>query len=238
MWTWRKIGLASSATTIIVIFVAIGVDQGILPWIVSMTPTISVPSVVGMKAEQGRMAMEQAGLHVVQVREQHNDETPAGQIISQLPYSGAIVKEGRRAYLTISKGVERIRVPRLQGMTQRDARLALLRYGLLLGSVTYRSDSSVSAGTVISQSIAEGTPLHRESTIDIVVSNGGGLPVPDLVGLTLAEAQQILESNGLTMGATVQRTSSAFEAGTVIGQSPKPDSSVQASTPITLIIAK
>jgi serine/threonine-protein kinase len=158
--------------------------------------------------------------------------------MSQLPYADAVVKEGRRAYLTVSKGVERIRVPRLYGMTQRDARLALMRNGLILGSVAFRSDSSASAGTIIAQSVAEGTPMQRESTIDIVISTGGGMPVPDLVGLTLAEAQQIIEANGFAMGPTVLRASSAFEPGTVIGQSPKSDSAVKASTPISLIIAK
>jgi beta-lactam-binding protein with PASTA domain len=80
--------------------------------------------------------------------------------------------------------------------------------------------------------------MQRESTIDIVISTGGGMPVPDLVGLTLAEAQQIIEANGFAMGSAVLRASSAFEPGTVIGQSPKPDSAVKASTPISLIIAK
>jgi serine/threonine-protein kinase len=238
MWTWRKIGLAASVTIVSVIFVAVIVDQVVLPWIVSTTPTVTVPNVVGMKSEQGRVIMQSAGVNVVQVREQFSDDTPEGLIMSQLPYADAVVKEGRRAYLTVSKGVERIRVPRLYGMTQRDARLALMRNGLILGSVAFRSDSSASAGTIIAQSVAEGTPMQRESTIDIVISTGGGMPVPDLVGLTLAEAQQIIEANGFAMGPTVLRASSAFEPGTVIGQSPKSDSAVKASTPISLIIAK
>ena len=225
-------------TIVSVIFVAVIVDQVVLPWIVSTTPTVTVPNVVGMKSEQGRVIMQSAGVNVVQVREQFSDDTPEGLIMSQLPYADAVVKEGRRAYLTVSKGVERIRVPRLYGMTQRDARLALMRNGLILGSVALRSDSSASAGTIIAQSVAEGTPMQRESTIDIVISTGGGMPVPDLVGLTLAEAQQIIEANGFAMGPTVLRASSAFEPGTVIGQSPKSDSAVKASTPISLIIAK
>ena len=238
MWTWRKLGLAGTVTAIAVIVIAVVVDQVILPWIVSMTPTVTVPNVVGMQVQQGTVIMQSTGLNVAQVREQYSDDTPPGMIMSQLPYADAIVKEGRRAYITVSKGVERIRAPRLYGLTQRDARLTLMRSGLILGSISYRADSLVSTGYIIVQSIAEGTPCERESIVDVVVSSGNGSPVPDVVGLTMQEAQDLLISSGFTIGATVSRTSSAFESGTVIGQSPKPDSSAPAGAAVSLIIAK
>lgn len=238
MWTWRKLGLAATVTVIAVIVVSVLVDQVVLPWIVSMTPTVTVPNVVGLQAEQGQTIMQSAGLNVAQVREQFSDDTPAGMIMSQLPYAQAIVKEGRRAYLTVSKGIETIRVPRLYGLTQRDARLALMRSGLILGSVSFRADSVVSSGYIIAQSIAEGTPSQRESIVDVVVSSGGGSPVPDVVGLSVAEAQELLTSSGFVLGVTVQRSSSAFESGTVIGQSPKADSSAAPGSAVALIIAK
>jgi len=238
MWTWRKLGLAGTVTAAAVIVIAVIVDQVVLPWIVSMTPTITVPNVVGMQGQQGKLIMESAGLNVAQVREQFSDETPQGMVMSQLPYADAIVKEGRRAYLTVSKGVERIRAPRLYGLTRRDARLALMRAGLILGSLSFRPDSIVANGYIVSQSIAEGTPCQRESIVDVIISSGSGSAVPDVVGLTLQEAQEILTSSGFTLGATVARSSSAFEAGTVIGQTPKPDSSAPAGAAVSLIIAK
>lgn len=203
-----------------------------------MTPTITVPNVVGLKGEEGRTIMQSAGLQVAQIREQYSDDTPAGTIMSQLPYADAIVKEGRRSYLTVSKGIERINVPRLIGSSQRDARLALMRNGLVLGSVSFRSDSSSAAGLIIGQSISEGTSVQRESIIDIVVSSGTGAPVPNVVGLSVSEAEQILISSGFTVGATLPRSSTAFEPGTVIGQTPKADSAAAAGASVTLIIAK
>ncbi len=210
----------------------------ILPLIVSMTPTITVPNVVGLKGEESRIIMQSAGLQVAQIREQYSDDTPAGMVMSQLPYADAIVKEGRRAYLTVSKGVERIRVPQLIGSSQRDARLALMRNGLVLGSVSFRSDSLSPAGIIIGQSIPEGTTAQRESIVDIVVSTGNGAPVPDVVGLSLSEAEQIIQTSGFTVGPTIQRSSTAFEPGTVIGQTPKADSAAATGASITLIIAK
>lgn len=238
MWTWRKIGLAAAVTISSVVVVAAIVDQVVLPWIVSMTPTITVPNVIGLKGDEGRTIMQSAGLQVAQIREQYSDDTPAGMILSQLPYADAVVKEGRRAYLTVSKGIERLRVPRLIGSSQRDARLALMRNGLILGSVSFRSDSLSPVGSIIGQSIPEGTTAQRESIVDIVVSSGNGTPVPDVVGLSISEAQQILTSNGFTLGATVQRPSTAFEPGTVIGQTPKADSAAPAGASVSLIIAK
>jgi serine/threonine-protein kinase len=238
MWTWRKIGLAAAVTISSVVVIAAIVDQVILPWIVSMTPTITVPNVVGLKAEEGRTIMQSAGLQVAQIREQYSEDTPAGTTMSQLPYADAIVKEGRRAYLTVSKGIEQIRVPRLVGLSQRDARLSLLRTGLMLGTISFRSDSLYPTGVTTAQSIPEGSRAQRESIVDIVVSSGNGAPVPDVVGLSLSEAEQVLRSSGFTIISTVQRSSAAFEPGTVIGQTPKADSAAPAGAPVTLILAK
>lgn len=238
MWTWRKIGLAAAVTVSVVVLVAAAVDQVILPWVVSITPTVTVPNVVGLDGEQGRVIMQSSGLNVAQVREQYSDDTPAGKIMSQLPYAEAIVKEGRRAYLTVSKGIERIRVPRLYGLSQRDARLSLMRNGLILGTISFRSDTSAPTGVVIAQSISEGTPAQRESIVDVIISSGNGAPVPDVVGLTVAEAQQILTSSGFIVANTILRNSAAFEPGTVIGQTPRADSSAATGTGVTLIVVK
>jgi serine/threonine-protein kinase len=83
-----------------------------------------------------------------------------------------------------------------------------------------------------------GTPLEPEATVQIIVS--AGLPrvaVPDLVSLSLAEAQKDLERLGLRLGR-VSRDSAALAApGTVLGQSPSPGTVVERATRIRVTVA-
>ena len=238
MWTWRKIWFAAATTLTAVMLIVVLVDQVVLPWIVSMTPTVTVPSVIGMTEADGKQLLSNSGLNVVQIREQYNDKIPSGRILSQLPQPNAVVKDGRRAYLIISKGIERIRVPRLIGYYERDARLTLMKSGLLLGSVTLKPDSLVEPGVVIEQSVAEGTPIQREAVIDIVMSTGFGSPVPDVVGLSLDDAQNELLANGYIIGNIIRKPSTVADPGTVLGQYPKADSLASMGTAIRLIIAE
>lgn len=220
------------------ILVGLTVDQFVLPFIVSMTPTIAVPGVIGKASTDGQTILSSAGLRVAQVREQYSESTPAGRIMSQLPYPGATVKEGRRAYITVSKGIEHLQVPNVIGSSVRDARMSLMRSGLLLGTQSSRPDANAPVGTIVSQSYAPGTKVQRETIVDVVVSLGNGSPIPDVVGLSITEAQEVLSSMGFTVGPIVHRASNAFESGTVLSQSPSADSSLPTGTMVTLIIAK
>lgn len=221
-----------------VFLTAVAVDQLVLPWIVSMTPTVSVPNVIGKKSNEGQQLLTSSGLRIAEVREQYSDNTPAGIIMSQLPYEGAIVKEGRRAYITVSKGIEHIQVPNIIGMSIRDARMALMRSGLVLGTQTSRPDESTPAGNIISINYTPGTKVQRETLIDVVVSLGSGTPIPDVVGLPLSDAEEALRSLGFAIGPIVRRKSDKSESGTVLTQTPNADVSVPSGTLITLVIAE
>jgi len=237
MWTWRKIGLSAAVTVLSVIALVVAIDQLVLPWIVSMSKTISVPNVVGRTLDQAQAELQQAGLNVVDVRERYTNDYKAGVVMSQLPYSGAVVKEGRRAYLTVSEGIELIKVPRVIGLSQRDAQILLMRNGLILGSVSTSDDPAAALGTVLWQSVIQGAQVQKESVVDVVVSNGGGKPVPNLMGLTVSEAERVLLVNGFSLGTIIERTSQAFESGVVMAQRPAADKLAPAGTSVTLIIA-
>jgi len=60
--------------------------------------------------------------------------------------------------------------------------------------------------------------------------------VPSLRGVSLTDAQQILQSQGLTWTVSTQ-VSSDFPAGTVISSNPAADSRVPAGTAVNLVVA-
>ncbi|MBK6292459.1 MAG: PASTA domain-containing protein [Ignavibacteria bacterium] len=238
-WTWKKIGVIAGAGLVAVFLLGVMVDQLLLPWIVSMTDTISVPGVVGKSVSTASQELANAGLVVMEPREQYSASIAKGTVMSQLPYANATVKEGRRIYLTISKGIETIRVPSLYGLTVRDARLSLMRIGLQLGDVTYETSDAIAVDRIAAQGVPAGAEIPSDGIISVVVSRGStGVRIPSLVGLSLEEAQGILLDAGLIVGTLSYKESGAFDSGVVLSNDPPADSSVAVGTPVQITVAR
>ncbi len=64
-----------------------------------------------------------------------------------------------------------ISVPNLVGKTENEAKSILANKKLKVGAITYKHDESKSTGTVLSQGVAAGTEVAKNSEINIVVCN-------------------------------------------------------------------
>lgn len=238
MWTWRKIGIAAGALTAVLFVFLVVIDQFVLPLIVSTTDTVRVPEVVTKPVSTAQYLLQERGLQVKDIRYQHSPDLPPGIVMSQLPYPGAIVKEGRRVYLTVSKGLETVTVPRLIGLSIRDARLALARAGLQLGTISTVTDENVPADAIAWQSVAAGTVAPADAAISVGVSNGGSTRMPSLLGLSLTEARQVLTELGVTIGSVSERSTQAFASGTVIDHQPPADSLLAPGSSVSVTLAR
>lgn len=238
-WTWRKIGLTLVAGLAGLVLMVSLVDQILLPWYVSMSETVSVPAVIDMRVDTATAILGRRGLHVMEPRLQYSATIPKGTVMSQLPYANATVKEGRRIYLTVSNGLETTHVPSLVGLTIRDARLTLMRIGLRIGDVIYESSNNIAVDRISAQSIPPGSEIPSNGSVNVVVSRGSAsIMVPNLVGLSLAEALETLVNSGLAPGPVVERPSGAFDQGTVIAHNPPADLYVPAGTSVMIVTAK
>ena len=238
MWTWRKIGTATAVIGIAITVLLIIVDQVVLPYIVATTDTVRVPSVIGMKVSAAEQTLTQLGLQVKDVRYQHNSQVAPGVVMSQLPTDGSTVKEGRRVYLTVSKGLETVYMPNLLGSNVSDARRALARAGLQLGSVNSIVSADYPPETIAWQSVSAGAPVPVDALVHIRISQGASLRIPYLVGLTIEEARAAVIAAGLEVGVITERSTKAFTSGTVITQEPPADSLVPGATQVNLILAR
>lgn len=225
----------------IVILAGVGalIDKLVLPAVVSMTATVHVPGVGGRDRASAEVLLRDAGLVVMEPREQFSATVPEGTVMSQLPYAGATVKEGRRIYITVSKGVETMSMPSLYGATMRDARVTIMRLGLQSGDMSYDTSSSIPAGKVMGQSISAGASVASGAVVHLVISRGTSMVrVPQLISLMQDEAEQLLRDLGLIPGAVTSVPSSAFQSGTVMHQDPPADSLVTLGTTVTFVTAK
>lgn len=164
-----------------------------------------------------------------------------GTILMQNPLAGHTIKPGRVIYLTVASVLPgKVEVPKLTDVSLRQARVLLESKGFALGRVEYRP--SEFDGLVLDQlykgmSIVQGSRIDNGSTIDLVVGGkgiGGETTVPNLIGLTFANAKEQIFSKLLTPGAVIFDTSVHTAIDTINAavwkQIPPADSTKQLST--------
>ena len=132
---------------------------------------VKVPNCVGKPKEDAEKLLEVYNLVMGSITEEVS-ELPEGTVISQTPDAGSEVAEGTQISFVVSLGGgEKIAVPKLTGMTRKDAKDTLEAAGLILGTVT-EEESTAEKGTVINQSVAAEEEVQTGTRIDLVLSSG------------------------------------------------------------------
>lgn len=229
--------------TIVGIFVGLFIlfNYILLPAYVRHGGTLSVPDVVGVKLEDAVTKIEEAGLQAVQADSRPDPERPMGTVINQNPGPGSVVKHGRRVYLTISGGEIQVAVPSLRGRSTRDAKFALERYGLKLGSITYASSRSFPENTIMEQSVQPDARVSKGTVVNITVSRGPEvkqIEVPQLVGKSTTEAEKLLMSARLKVGNITFQPSFDLLPNTVVDQFPRAGEMVNEGQAVDLFVVK
>src|SRR4029077_20909390 len=91
-------------------------------------------------------------------------------------------------------------------------------------------------GSVISQSPAAGTNVAPDSMVNLTVSSGG-VTVPDVVGLTQADATTAITSAGLSLGGGTLQSSATVASGLVISESPAAGTIVTSGSGMNLVVS-
>jgi beta-lactam-binding protein with PASTA domain len=216
-------------------------DSFIMPYYVNKGGTLTVPNVVGLKEETARKILDSLHLEPKRGDIRQDPSYPEGYVILQNPAGEQIVKTGRRVYLTISGGEQDVIVPSLRGRSIRDAKFALDRAGLRQGAIQYEISIDLPEGTIISQDIAAGGRVKKNSYISVIVSAGESIDsiyVPSLIGKTLTEAQKILKEKGLRSGNVTFQFNDELLPNTVIDQLPRENDVVTTQKEIDLFISQ
>ena len=210
-----------------------GVDMGAYEAVL-----VTVPNLSGLDRAVARDLVAAAKLHVCVEREEYHSTIAIDHVINQYPAAEVEVVQGTPVDLTISKGPEPVPVPEVAGLTQEAATAAITGAGLRVGTVTQAYSLTVPAGSVISQSIAAGTPVLPGAVINLVVS-GGVQPsvMPDTSGMTRAQAAAAVTGAGLLLGLVTQARSDTVTAGSVISQSPAAGTEVPPGAVVSILVS-
>lgn len=193
-----------------------------LGWLTHHGSHLKVPAVTGKTLDEARKILESEGFEIVITDSSYNPEVPMNTVRKQLPSPEATVKVNRTVFLNVNPvTLPLVVMPKLEGLSYRFAINQLEKSNLKLGDTTMRADfmkGSVLEQNLNGKTVAPGTKVRWGSSIDLVV--GAGLqevwiPVPDLYGMTVSEARQVLKNKGIILAAilsvnTIGDTSAAF----------------------------
>ena len=190
----------------------------------------SLEELSGLPLREARLILENHGIAVT-LREEASPS--AGIVLGTLPPAGSLLRRGDRLVLRIGAGetLPMVPTPSLSGLSEGNAAARLTAHGLKVGQVTYAA-SGHPAGTVIAQSPAPHTDVAGGTAVSYTVSAGNSIllkTLPDLCGLTRAEAAARLRQVGLVVG-TVYALESAAPQGRVLSQEPPAGTVITSST--------
>ncbi|MCQ2610801.1 MAG: PASTA domain-containing protein [Treponema sp.] len=188
---------------------------------------VLVPDVVGTNIYRAQLMLQERELYPKLQLRYSDLPGQAGQIISQSPKGGTIVKAGRRVTLVVSRGIVFDHVGKYIGSnidaikTSLDALYAGAETpSLTIAPPIFKMDASA-PGTILEQDPPEGTPIAQPIALKFVVSSGSEkatAAVPDLKGKTLKEVYAMLGSSRVTFEFTPKTVAANETAGVVVSQ--------------------
>lgn len=184
---------------------------------------ISVPNFVGSNWEELYNNAEFRSLYNFEIAYAPDPDTEKGEIIGQDPDAGDSRmqdSDGKvKVYLTVSSGMQMIKMPNVVNSEYKDAMMTLQREGFVVQPEFENSD--VTENYVIHTNPEAGDSLPAGSTVYITVSSGpttAQTNMPNLIGLSESAAISKLEGSRLVYGGS-STVDNDMPAGTVVWQS-------------------
>jgi len=138
--------------------------------------------------------------------------------------------------LEVSSGPEQVEIPNVVGKDASAAHSDLQQAGLKFNDTQDFSDS-VPEGDVISQSPVAGGEVDKGSEVELTISKGPDLSsVPDVTGLTQAEATGQIQAEGLKVQTKALTVTDQAQNGLVVRQRPQAGTQLKKGRTVVIYI--
>ncbi|WKS95745.1 PASTA domain-containing protein [Riemerella columbina] len=189
---------------------------------------VPVPNVVNMSMHNAIKVLDDAGLDYEIDSGKYDPKYKAFQVLQVYPSAGSRVKESRSVRLRVNPRTwAPVTVPDVLNRYKNTAFVQLERVGLKIGDTIY--EPSIQPDAIIGMKY-NGTPLKpgvtlpRFSVIDLVIGTGPrrNIAVPNVVGMTVAQAKQVIEQNYFALGLVEHEDGDNDDSDIVYYQDPAP----------------
>jgi len=165
--------------------------------IVSVGPeAFPIPYVLDIETERAIYVVEESGFTLGQLLEVNDENIPRGFVISQNPIAGTKMSPGTTVDLVVSKGPSLIEISDLSRKSPEDAIQILETLGFEYELIEEYSED-VEIGLVSGTLPEAGEIVTPDEIIQLIVSLGIRIEVPEVEGLKYEDAIRVLEELGL-----------------------------------------
>lgn len=198
--------------------------------------TVKLPDVYGYEREEAVQVLKNIGLNPAPT-DMPSDKVERGQVFMQTPEAGSTARKGDKVALLICNGPVPFKMPDLIGKTAEEAVSVLNELKIMNITRDRAASADVPKGNVISQSPASGEQVTREDAVILTIS-GGQTIVPNLIEMSLKEAEESLTKENLILQPALKYiiTDNAEQHGHIAAMSPEPDSRVAEDSQIQLTL--
>ena len=167
--------------------------------IVSVGPeAFPIPYVLDIETERAIYVVEESGFTLGQLLEVNDENIPRGFVISQNPVAGRKMSPGTSVDLVVSKGPSLIEISDLSRKSAEDAIQILETLGFEYELIEEYSED-VEIGLVSGTLPEAGEIVTPDEIIQVIVSLGIRIEVPEVEGLKYEDAIRVLEELGLVV---------------------------------------
>ena len=221
-----------------------------LVWILYRTPaTIAVPKVAGQTVAEAKEALKKANFEVGEEKTEASDKVEEGRVIRTDPDAGTTRKEGTKINLIVSSGQQSFQLGNYLGRKSSDvvAELKGKKVPENLIKIEEEESNEIEAGTIMKQSLPEGTTYDLSKATQIVLTVAkkvNSISMPSYIGSSLEFTKiNLIQIVGVKeANIEVVEVSTAPEGtaeGNVVDQIPKAGGKIDlASTRIKISIYK
>lgn len=198
----------------------------------------AVPRVLGLSIVEAQAEIQKSKLQVTDGGAEPHPSATQGVVIWQDPPPGLIAPEGTKVTLVSSAGPPKIPVPDVANLDAALAQSLVSAAGLTVSQVESVQAAQPTGLAMLTRPPA-GTALTPGAGLILVVSRGAPtIPIPDLLGLSSADARTRLEMEGLQLGTVTRRRTSQSSPGIVIEQRPASGTLASPGTVVDIVVAR
>lgn len=199
-------------------------------------PTIHAPVLIGKQLSDAFSLLSAHNLNPRLLREQIDDDLPAGTILSQVPTAGQKIKPHQQIFITVSKKTKKLPAPQLVGKWYDRITEQLNTTGIK--HKVYYLQSKKPKGSVIAQIPQAHTPLPNNRMI-LYVSDTNNKPIifPDFTQQTVQQINQFLAAYDIKpriYHARAIKKDHECSSCRVIEQRPLPGSIIDLQKPLSV----